>query len=442
MRPPFRSLPAFVAAIGPVFLTGCDAAVAGFFLPGLGRPMTGRVVDARTHLPVGGATVLAGLGSTVTDGDGRFRLLGNFGSREISVGRAGYVAVTMGGVSPDPGGELQFALEPLFPATVTTPNKFLTLEGPVSGLPQSAPAMVTLSGKQATVSNNFFNVQLDAGIPGRMMTSVLAWGALSDAYVENGNGPFHFLNFNYIVGSWPMADTVPASRQAPIAIAFQPTSPIPIIDTKIAYGNLDPTKFSGVQTDVLLDFGVVGYVPVARALASSQQLKVPRVEGLKYVITGEARSTSGKASSLVMLTTNDPGKATFQLLSVPTIEGPPSAGAGQRPTFAWTPVPGEVNYEVELYEVGEGKPKWVGRTDQPEITYPAFAPNDVNGGALRPEKKYSWSLRVIDLLDEDETPTAARRYDLLGVGALGPVPVKPYRVRQREVIVRDNGFSL
>jgi hypothetical protein len=117
------------------------------------------------------------------------------------------------------------------------------------------------------------------------------------------------------------------------------------------------------------------------------------------------------------------------------------SGVGQRPTFKWSPVPGDVQYEVELREVGEEKPKWVGSTDVPEITYPGFAPADVNGGALREtEKGYVWSLRVIDLLEEGETPSNART--LLGADLLaGPTPVRPYRTRKREALVSGNTFK-
>jgi hypothetical protein len=442
MRPPFRFLPLLVATTSALALGGCDAALAGVFLPGVGRPITGRVVDARTRLPVGGATVVAGLGSAVTDGQGRFSLFGNFGGREVSVARAGYVAMTRGGLSPDPGEDLAFELEPLFPAEQPTNTRFLTLRGPVSGLPgPTAPAVVFLAGTPASVSNAAYNVEFKGAMPGRILTSVLAWGTLDQPYYEGATAsqPFVFQNFKYVIESWPLGDTVPESiREQPLVIP--PVSEVPIQTTKVSYGNLDP-RFRAVQTDVLLDFGVLGYVPVARASASNQGLQIPTIKDLKYVVTGEARDPSGKYASLVTLTTNNPGEATFQMLAVPSIEGPPATAAGTRPTFAWTPVPGEVNYEVELYEVGEARPKWVGYTDQPEITYPAFVPNDINGAALRPDKKYSWNLRAIDLLEETETPTAARTFGLLGADVAAPIPVRPYRSRKRESMVRDNGFA-
>lgn len=443
MAPPrlFRHL-SITLLTAPV-LTGCDLVVAGAFVPGLGRPMTGRVVDARTRLPVGGATVLAGLGQTVTDAQGRFRLFGNFASDEISVSRAGYIAITQGDTPVAPNEELEFALEPLFLPSSPMPTRFLQLSGQVAGLTSPVtPAMVCLGGAVAPVSNGVYAVEYKAPSPGRLLSAVLAWGTLSDPWVEGvaAPQPFHFLDFAYQVGSWRLGDTIPESaQQRNVQIQAQ----VPLQPVTVRYGNIG-AGFATVQTDVALDFGVLGYVPVARALASSQALPVPTLAGLKYVVTGEAVDTAGKARSLVTLTTNDPGKATFQLLSVPKVLQP-LAGAtavGQRPTFRWTGLPADVQYEVRLQEVGEARPKWIGRTRYPEITYPGFALNDINGGALRAERKYTWSLRAVELLDGTEVPSAVG-LSLQAVGEVGwRVPVKPYRVRKREAEVSEMGFTL
>lgn len=435
-------LRAAVAALGLAATSGCDLAVAGYFTPGIGHPMTGIVLDATTHLPVGGASVLAGLGATVTDGQGRFKLLGNFGSREISVSRAGYIAVTYGGIPVSPDNDLQFDLEPLFPIRPPSTVRFLEVTGPVNGLASpTTPALVSLGGISQPVNNGAYTVEYRGG-PGRIVTTILAWGTTNAPYVQGVAAPpaFHFLDFAYDVRHWPLGDTVPASRQIfPLTIRNQ----VPIKASKVSYTNLG--KLGLVQTDVLLDFGVLGFVPVARATASNQQLNIPSQEGLKYVVTGEARDTAGRTSSLVELTTNDPGKAAFPLLSVPSISSPAQgeAGVGQRPTFKWSAVPGDVTYEVSLYEVGESKAKWIGITDIPEITYPGFSPADVNGGALRETKDgYTWNLRVIDLLEETEAPSNSRAFGLLGYGFSAGTPVRPYRSRKREVVVRQNGFKI
>jgi hypothetical protein len=431
-----------VALVAVPALSGCDLALAGLFLPGLGRPLVGRVIDARTRLPVGGATVLAGLGQTVTDGQGRFRLFGNFASDEVSVARAGYVAQTQGGIPVSPDGDLEFPLEPLFVPTSPLPVRFLQLSGPVAGLSSPLePAMVCLGGTSVAVSNGAYAVEYKAPSPGRILSAVLARGTLSAPWVEGvaAPQPFHFLQFGYEVGSWRLGDTIPESAQTrPIQIAAQ----VPIQPVRVSYSNLG--GFGGVQTDVALDFGVLGYVPVARAFASSQSLPVPVLAGLKYVVSGEASDAGGKTSSLVSLTTNDPGRAAFALLTVPRVVEPVAGatGVGQRPTFRWTPLPVDVSYEVRVREVGEAQLKWVGRTRFPEITYPGFAPNDINGGALRPDRKYTWSLRAVEVLEEGVLPTSPR-FELTAAGAPDArVPVRPYRVRKREAEVRDMGFSL
>lgn len=429
-----------LVTIGAVALctTACDLVVASLLVPGVGSPLTGRVVDSRTRLPVGNATVVAGLGQTVTDANGDFYLFGNFTSDEISVTRAGYVAVTQGDIPVGSHGKLEIALEPMFTPANALAMKFLQLSGPVQGLPTpDTPALVSLGGTTTAVSNALFSLEYKAAAPGQILSSVLAWGTLSAPYMEGvaAPQPFHFLNFAYRVGSWRLGNTIPESAQAQ---ALQIASQVPIAPVRVAYSNLG--GFRNVQTDVLLDFGVLGYVPVARALASNQSLPVPTLGGLKYVIQGEATDATGKSGSRVSITTNDPGSISFALLPVPRILGPTSgaSGVGQRPTFSWTPLSQDVIYEVILREVGESKPKWVARTRYSEVTYPAFAPNDINGGALRPDRKYTWSLRAIEWLEQTELPAAS--LNLLQLEAR--VPIRPYRTRTREVEVREMEFSL
>ncbi|MEB3198246.1 MAG: carboxypeptidase-like regulatory domain-containing protein [Candidatus Sericytochromatia bacterium] len=438
-----RPLPMALRPALPLVMTsalcGCDLALASVLSPGLGRPMTGRVLDARTKLPVGGATVLAGLGSTVTDAAGQFRLFGNFASDEISIARAGYVALTQGGLSLDAASDLQFELEPLFTPSSGLPMRFLQLNGAVRGLSTPAtPALVSLGGVSTGVSNGLYALEYKAPAPGRILTAVLAWGSLSAPYAEGVAVPqaFHFLDFAYQVGSWRLGDTIPeAAQEQMLQIAPQ----VPIQPVRVQFSNLG--NFRNVQTEVALDFGALGYVPVARSLASNQTLPVPALSGLKYVVQGEAIDASGKQSSSVSITTNDPGKASLPLLPLPKIEGPANgaSGVGQRPTFRWTAIPHEVSYELTLREVGEGKAKWIGRTSYSQITYPGFALNDINGGALRPERKYTWSLRAVELLEETELPdTPSFRL----TAAEAKVPMRPFRTRKREVEIREMGFAL
>ncbi|MEB3285742.1 MAG: hypothetical protein VKN33_10695 [Candidatus Sericytochromatia bacterium] len=421
-------------------LTGCDLTAAALLVPGVGQPLRGRVVDSRTRLPVGNATVIAGLGQTVSDASGVFHLFGNFTSDEVSVSRAGYVSFTQGDIPISQAEDIEIAIEPMFAPQSALPVKFLQLSGPVQGLPTlDSPALVSLGGTTTAVSNAAFSLEYKATSPGQILSSVLAWGTLSGPYIDGVTAPqpFHFLNFAYQVGSWRLGDTIPASAQSQ---ALQIASQVPISPVRISYSNLG--GFRNVQTDVLLDFGVLGVIPVARALASNQSLPVPAINGLKYVIEGEATDAAGKASSLVSITTNDPSRIAFSLLQVPRIVTPtPGAtSVGQRPTFRWTPLSQEVIYEVVLREVGEVKPKWVARTRYPEVTFPAFAQNDINGGALRPDRQYTWSLRALEILEQNEVPSPG--FTPPRIQSLPRLPVRPYRVRKREVEVREMGFSL
>jgi hypothetical protein len=425
---------ALVAAIAtPLTLGGCDLAAAGPFmppiLPGVGFPLTGVVFDANTRLPIGGATVQSGLGSTITDGNGRFNLYGGLGSREVSVSRAGYTAVTDGDVDPNAGGDLQFDLQPIYSADQGLPKRFLQLAGSTkAALPPGQPALVTFAGQVANVSNDLYQLDFGAEVPGKAFSSVLAWGTTNGA-VNVPNQSFNFTSFYYTVANWAMGESVPAGHRdynLPAGV-----TPVDLVPTSVKYGNV--AAFAGVQTDILLDFGVLGSVTVARQTSSNQAIPVPRVNNLKYDIVGTATTADGNGSSTVQLTTNDPAKATFQLLGVPKITSPANntKGAGSRPTFSWTPVPpDDVDYVVTLREKDEGV-KWVGHTRHSEIQYPAFSPGDINGGALRTDKSYSWTLEVIDHLGATDLPTSKA----------GPVPVKPYRVRQRSALVQNYGFT-
>ncbi|MDB5097009.1 MAG: hypothetical protein JWM80_1430 [Cyanobacteria bacterium RYN_339] len=429
--PRFLALMAAIAA--PVCLGGCDLAAAGPFmppiLPGVGFPLTGVVLDANTRLPIGGATVQSGFGSTITDGNGHFNLYGGLGSREVSCSRAGYTAVTDGDVDPNLGGDLQFELQPVFSSEQSLPTRFLQLAGPVTGLPANAPALVTFGGQFAPISNGLYQLDFGAQVPGKAFSAVMAWGTTNGA-VNVPNQSFNFTSFYYLVKNWEMGDNVPAGHHD-FTLAT-PLKSADMVSTSVKYGNVTPT-FASVQTEILLDFGVLGSVTVARATASNQAIPVPKVTGLKYDIVGTAINAAGNGISTVQLTTNDPSQATFQLLGIPKITSPANnaKGAGQRPTFAWTPVPqDDVLYMITLTEENEGT-KWVGRTRHSEIQYPGFSQGDINGGALRTDKKYTWTLDVIDALGATDLPTSKA----------GPVPVKPYRIRQRRAVVQNNGFT-
>lgn len=443
--PHLRPLAAAATFLGLLPLTGCDMLLAGQLMPGLapgvGHPLEGEVIDSRTRLPVGGATVVSGLGSTTTDANGRFKLYGNLNSREVSVSRAGYTAMTLGGLKTEQLGNLQFAIDPQFPATGSLPKRFLELNGQITGMPAGQEGLVSLGELTTSISNGGYQIRFESEVPGKVITSVLAWGAINGRYQENASAPqpFNFTNFSYRVEHYPLGDTYPQGtiRREPLAIG----NGVQFQNVKVAYTNL--SGFQSVQTDILLDFGVAGAVPVARAMGSNQTLSVPQIPGLKYVINGEARDATGRSASVVNITTNDPSKANFQLLAAPKILSPQpgASGIGAKPEFEWSSAGSkdQVVYVLTLYE-GEknddsfqSKPKWVARTIDTSVTFPPFSVSDINGGALRPEKKYTWVLRAIDILDATETPSSSRR-DI--------APVKPFRVRKREAETRGNTFTL
>ncbi|MNT86435.1 hypothetical protein D3C72_2267280 [compost metagenome] len=93
-------------------------------------------------------------------------------------------------------------------------------------------------------------------------------------------------------------------------------------------------------------------------------------------------------------------------------------------------------YEVTLFEGDANDPgttaKWTATTSLTEITYPGFSIGDVNGAALRPEKKYSWVVRAIDVLAPTEEATNQRK----------TLDVKPLRSRKREATSRGNTFTI
>lgn len=399
--------------------------------PGAGFPLTGTVLDGQTHLPIGGATVQSGFGSTITDAQGKFSLYGGLGSHELSICRAGYVAITDGDVDPNGADTLQYELDPLFPDAGVQTKKFLELSGSVTGLVPNQPAQVFL-GDQTVSATNTYQLDFAAAVPGNVYTTVLAWGNVTGTYNQDASSgvPFNYTNFHYEIGNWAMGNTIPASKKTHNLVSG---ATVPLVPTTVKYKNLG--AFASVQTDILLDFGLVGSVPVARQTSSNQAIPVPQIQGLKYDVVGTATDSTGKLSSTVQLTTNDPAQATFQLLNVPKVLSPANGatGAGQRPTFSWTPDDsGQSTYEVTLYEEGEVKPKWIGHTSASEIQYPAFSQSDINGGALRSDKKYTWVLTATDVLGATDLPTSRD----------GPVPVKPYRVRERQAQNSGNGFNL
>lgn len=427
-------------------VSGCELAAMGPLMPGLlpgvGFALQGVVRDARTYLPVGGATVNSGLGTTVTDAEGKFNLYGNMSSREISVSRAGYVAKTVGGQKLEPGTTVDFTLDPVFNRDGKLPMGFLDIQGKVvspSGQIASPDGLVSFAGKPAPVANGAFQVRYESQVPGRLFSSVLAGGRISGRYEEGARvfQPFNFETFGYQLVHFTVGETYPQGLRTDQNLVVG--SDVSFTTVKVNYTNLASLDKAQVQTSVFLDFGVAGSVLVAQATSSNQIIKVPSLAGVKYVVSGEAFNDSQTQSSAVTITTNNPSQAPFQLLAPPKVltPAPGATRAGPRPTFSWSPstVRG-LQYEVTLYEGDEKDPgttaKWAATTTETEITYPGFSLSDINGGALRPDKKYSWVVRAIDVLAPTEDATHQRR----------TLDVKPLRSRKREATSRGNTFSI
>jgi hypothetical protein len=262
----------------------------------------------------------------------------------------------------------------------------------------------------------------------------MAGGRITGAYVEGAKvfQPFNFETFGYQLVSFAVGDTYPAGLR-PYDLTIDGS--VGFRTVQVSYTNLASLTKVQVQTIVEMDFGVAGYVTVAQATGSNQLIKVPKIDGVKYVVRGQAFNETGSQSSAVTITTADPSQSPFQMLTPPKVLGPAATGAGARPTFKWAPstVPGVV-YQVVLTEGDEGTKKWIATTTETEVTYPGFSLADVNGGALRPDKKYNWSVRVIDVLATTEDATNHQRRSVQ--------QVKPLRSRQREATTGGLSFSL
>lgn len=436
-----RQAPALLALLSGLILGGCDLALASLVVPGVapgvGFPIKGRVVDGRTRLPIGGATVVAGIGWATTDGQGRFNLIGHLASREVTAARIGYATLTLGDVDVEGRSEVELVLQPAQSSQLNTlPKRFLELRGTFAGANLGGGAVVATVGRVVGVKEGTYALSFAGEVPGKVITAAMGWGATEGQYSNEGpvDQPFRFTNFSYGINSWPLAESIPEAQALVPSLNLQATAGVPFRDVQVAYSNVG--SYTSVATEVQLDFGVAGAIPVARGSGSNQVLPVPNLPGVKYVVSGEARDSGGKRSSTVTLTTNDPSKAAFPLMPPLEVKGPNGARAGARPTFSWRPLnlPGIV-YEISMAESGEPGLKWTARTTLPEVTFPGFPPGDLNNGALRSDKSYAWVLRAIDTLEERDFPSS---FHLLQAG---PTPVQPFRVRERQAIVRDLAFT-
>lgn len=388
--------------------------------PFVGRPLTGKVFDAVTGLPLGNATVTGGLLATAkTAPDGSFKLYGNIGGQGIAIARAGYTSFSYVGNRPLGDGQNYF-LTPLFPGTGLPSSKHVTLQGAVhyNGAPITTRGGVVFGGLvSASFSGSQYSMLLRELLPGSVYSAVLAGGTLVGGPITSETGQsasdFSFSSFGYRFVDIPFADK---PDLAPLSLLPLEAGQVPIRDLSVNYANTG--AFSQVQTEVYMDFGMMGAVPVARNSQSSHILNVPSVPGIKYAIEGRASDASGKFTSKVSITTNSLSAVNFKLMAPPVVTGPGPEGVGGTPTFSWEPVTDAQSYVVEVFEGTHASAtlKWKGYTSQTAIAFPTFPDWDMNGGALLPGISYTWTVRAYNATVES-----------LGKSVTAPPPTRPYR---------------
>lgn len=407
-------------------LSGCELLLISPTLPGIapfvGRPLTGKVTDAVTGLPLGRATVTAGLLATATtEPDGTFKLYGNIGGQGIAIARAGYSSISyvISGLLPD--GQT-YPLTPLFPGTGLPSAKHVTLRGTVlyNSAPIAVNGDVVFGGLASAKTNNGqYSMPIRELLPGAVHSGVLAGGTIQGGPITPDQSqspqPFYFTSFGYRFVDIPFADKPDVSTLDLNPLEVSTIEPFPL---SVTYTNT--SAFSQVQTDVVADFGMMGAVPLARAFNSNQTLSIPKLTGLKYYIEGKASDATGKLTSKISITTNSLSPISFKLLPAPVVIAPQNdaqVGTGT-PNFEWEPVPDAQSYVVEVFEGTSTSAtlKWKGTTPHAKIAFPTFPDWDMNGGSLIPGVSYTWSVRAYK-----------ESIESLGKTVTAPPPTRPYR---------------
>lgn len=432
-----------VMGVAVLLLSGCDLLLLSpsmpGIMPGLGRPHTGRVLDSQTGLPIGKATVSAGFGATNTDNAGNFALYGDFsGGKNISIARAGYVSVTyaLGSVADND----TYYLDPSFPTSGSLTRRDLNLTGLLlnpNGTPMTAIGNVSFAGAASTKTNEAngaYGVKVTAGLPGSVFSGVLAGGQITGGPVENDSQPFNYQTFGYRLVDIPSVNPG-AAWVATADVRIQGTS---FSDMTVVYKNLGSFSSPNPRTEVALDFGMLGSVPVGRGFSTSQTVRIPSVEGAKYVVSGVISDGALRTESKALITTNLTSTVTFELLSPPKVSGPAdnSVGVGTTPTFSWNPVDKANSYYVEVFEdTGSSNlmAKWRGYTTSTSITFPGFWDNDFNGGVLFPQASYSWAVHAVRTEVSSIKSAVELRADLPSV--------KPFRQSRFESVTKGMRFS-
>ncbi len=431
-----------VAFAVSALLGGCDVllvspSLPGLF-PGLGQPLHGQVLDALTDQPIGHASVMGDLGKgdvgwATTDNDGNFSLYGDISRRVVSISRAGYTSATYedGGITDG----RQYYLSPLFPQSGNYHIVQAVITGQVdeysaSG-PQPAPTLkgtVFFGSYQTNFANGVFAFpEMDPNLPGNVYSGVLGGGELAAGSQDpSTGGAFSFksygntMSFDYQIVSVPFADSATAGSTASV-IPWPDPQPLELGRTfartaNVSYSNIGWA--SQVETDISIDFGLLGSLLVARQYQSQQSVAIPSIgPDYRYILDGKATSADGSEVSEVSIATDDPSKASFTLLSPPKPTGPATGakGVGAHPVFSWDPVAGADSYVVKVIEQGDTAPKWEAAVDgsTTAIGYPWWSDGDINGGALIPGASYSWDVYAISSAFEGTSPSALDPNDVL-----------------------------
>ncbi len=438
-----------VAAFGAsALLGGCDVLLISpslpGLLPGLGQPLQGQVLDALTDQPIGHASVMGDLGQgdvgwATTGNDGNFSLYGDISRRVVSISRAGYTSVTYedGGITDG----RKYYLSPLFPQSGSYHHVQAVVTGQVdeytaSG-PQPAPTLtgsVFFGGQETNFANGVFAFpEMDPDLPGNVYSGILGGGELAAGSQDpSTGGAFSFksygntMSFDYQIVSVPFVDAPSAGGTVSVTPWPDP-QPLELGRTfarsaDVSYSNIGWA--TQVETDISIDFGLLGSLLVARQYQSQQSVDIPSIgPDYRYILDGKATNADGTQVSEVSIATDDPSKASFTLLSPPKPTGPATGakGVGAHPVFSWDPVAGADSYVVKVIEQGNTVPKWEASVDgsTTAIGYPWWSDGDMNGGALIPGASYSWDVYAISTAFAGTSPTALDLADVL------PAAVEP-----------------
>ncbi len=429
-------------------LGGCDLWLASPTMPGLapgfGIPLKGRVLDARTGLGIGGATVMGGLGRNASAADGTFEVYWDLAAgREVSIARAGYVSTTR--VFDGSQSGATFFLSPTSFSSGGMPNREVALTGTLrnrDGSPLTANGSVsfgTLADTPANLQEGSFAFAETFGSSGTVTSGILAGGQIVGGPVAPGSTPqaFQYASFGIRSLDLPLGNPG-ASRSVTADLSVQDLA---FPEVSIALQRLAAFQAPAPRVEVRLDMGMLGTVRVARALSSNASVRIPSVPGARLVVEANIVEAGGRSVSRATLTTDYPSAVlTLPMLPPVRVKGPSDGakGVGGTPVFQWEAVAADrpVQYQVDVFEDAGGgtlQPRWRGTTAKTSIAYPGFFDWDANGGALYPQASYSWSVRAV-YADSEPAPGSLAADDVLP-------SARVFRARAFESVTTGMRFS-